>query len=199
MVQILPASAAMPRSCSKRWDFTFSFGLSFKCNPAESPDMSQSSFDDELFGEAANEMREDVETHLAAAREELPPVEAVWETDAENTLGALNALRSALDVGDAEEHLHDAKKWYAMGERADAFDDADDLEAEIETLDSAISDIEDAREQVGELASTIPSLKGSLEDLHSGSDEDESETEEESEAEEAEDTDEEAKEEETEE
>ncbi|WP_423743247.1 DUF5790 family protein (plasmid) [Haladaptatus sp. SPP-AMP-3] len=127
--------------------------------------MSQSSFDDELFGEAANEMREDVEEHLAAAREELPPVEAVWKTDAENTLGALNALRSALDVGDAEDHLHDAKKWYAMGQRADAFEDADDLKDEIETIDAAISDVEDAREQVGELASTIPSLKGSLEEL----------------------------------
>ncbi len=141
--------------------------------------MSQSSFDDELFGEAANEMREDVEEHLAAAREELPPVEAVWETDAENTLGALNALRSALDVGDAAEHLHDAKKWYAMGQRADAFEDADDLKAEIETIESAISDIEDAREQVGELASTIPSLKGSLEELHTEDDDSKEEEEEE--------------------
>ncbi|SIQ73849.1 hypothetical protein SAMN05421858_0243 [Haladaptatus litoreus] len=148
--------------------------------------MSQASFEDELFGEAANEMREDVEEHLAAAREELPPVEAVWETEAENTLGALNALRSALDVGDAEDHLHDAKKWYAMGKRADAFEDADDLEAEIETLDSAISDIEDAREQVGELASTVPSLKGALEDLHAMDDGDESEDEAEADAEDAE-------------
>jgi hypothetical protein len=131
--------------------------------------MSQSSFEDELFGEAANEMREDVEENLAAAREELPPVDAVWKTDAENTLGALNALRSALDVGDAEEHLHDAKKWYAMGQRADAFEDADDLKEEIETIDAAISDIDDAREQVGELASTIPSLKGSLEELEAES------------------------------
>lgn len=139
--------------------------------------MSQSTFDDELFGEAANEMREDVEEHLAAAREELPPVDAVWETDADNTLGALNALRSALDIGDAAEHLHDAKKWYAMGERADAFEDADDLEAEIETLDSAIDDIEAAREQVGELASTIPSLKGALEDLHAADEEDAEEAE----------------------
>ncbi|MFH5797491.1 DUF5790 family protein [Haladaptatus sp. CMAA 1911] len=134
--------------------------------------MSQASFDDELFGEAANEMREDVEENLAAAREELPAVEAVWKTDAENTLGALNALRSALDVGDAEEHLHDAKKWYAMGQRAEAFEDADDLEEEIETIDAAISDIEDAREQVGELASTIPSLKGSLEELEAENEED---------------------------
>lgn len=137
--------------------------------------MSQSTVDDELFGEAANEMREDVEEHLAAARAELPPVDAVWETDADNTLGALNALRSALDVGDAASHLHDAKKWYAMGERANAFEDADDLEEEIETLDSAIDDIEDAREQVGELASTIPSLKGALEDLHVAGEEDETE------------------------
>ncbi len=112
-------------------------------------------------------------------------VEAVWETDAENTLGALNALRSALDVGDAAEHLHDAKKWYAMGQRADAFEDADDLEAEIETIDSAISDIEDAREQVGELASTIPSLKGSLEELHTEDDDAEAEDEEEETEEEA--------------
>jgi chromosome segregation ATPase len=139
--------------------------------------MSQSSFEDELFGEAANEMREDVEENLAAAREELPPVDAVWKTDAENTLGALNALRSALDVGDAEEHLHDAKKWYAMGQRADAFEDADDLKDEIETIDAAISDIEDAREQVGELASTIPSLKGSLEELEAEEEEAEEEAE----------------------
>lgn len=139
--------------------------------------MSQSSFEDELFGEAANEMREDVEENLAAAREELPPVDAVWEMDAENTLGALNALRSALDVGDAEEHLHDAKKWYAMGQRADAFEDADDLKEEIETIDAAISDIEDAREQVGELASTIPSLKGSLEELEAENEEDSDEDE----------------------
>jgi len=149
--------------------------------------MSQASFDDELFGEAANEMREDVEEHLSAAREELPAVEAVWETDAENTLGALNALRSALDVGDAEDHLHDAKKWYAMGQRADAFEDADDLKEEIETIDAAISDIEDAREQVGELASTIPSLKGSLEELEAESEEDADEDEAEAEAEAADD------------
>jgi len=127
--------------------------------------MSQSTFDDELFGEAASEVREDVEQHLDAAREELPAVEAVWESDADNTLGTLNALRSALDVGDAADHLRDAKKRFAMGERADAFEDADDLEAEIAALDSAVADVEAAREQVGELASTVPSLKGALEEL----------------------------------
>jgi len=64
--------------------------------------MSQSTFDDDdLFGEAAAETRAEVEEHLAAAREELPDPDAVWETDADNVLGVLNGLKSALDVGDA--------------------------------------------------------------------------------------------------
>ena len=95
--------------------------------------MSQSTLDDEdLFGEAAEEMRTDVEEHLAGARDELPDPDDVWHTDADNVLGVLNALRSELDVGEAREHLRQAKKWYTMGERADAFDDPEDLAAGIE-------------------------------------------------------------------
>jgi hypothetical protein len=128
--------------------------------------MSQSSLDDdELFGEAASEIRADVETHLDAARAELPPPEAVWDVEADNTLGVLNALRGALDVGDAEDHLRDARKWFTMGQRADAFEDASDLEAELEALTEAMEDVVAAREQVGDLASTVPQLRGLLEDL----------------------------------
>jgi hypothetical protein len=73
--------------------------------------MSQTTLgDDELFGEAAAEMRDDVEKHLAATRAELPDADEIWETDADNVLGVLNGLRSALDVGEAEEHLRQAKK-----------------------------------------------------------------------------------------
>jgi hypothetical protein len=127
--------------------------------------MSQSTLDDDdLFGEAASEMREDVEKSLAAAREGLPDADDVWDVDADNTLGVLNALRSALDVGDAEEHLRDAKKWYTMGERADAFDDADDLAEDIEAVEELVADIEDAREQVGDLTSTVPQLRSALEE-----------------------------------
>ena len=127
--------------------------------------MSQSTLDDdELFGEAATEMRSDVESSLAAAREELPAPTEVWDVEADNTLGVLNALRSALDAEGAAEHLREAKKWYTMGERADAFDDADDLAAEIEDLDALLGDVETARDQVGELTGTIPQLKGALED-----------------------------------
>jgi len=133
--------------------------------------MSQTSLDDdELFGEAANEMRSDVEASLAEARAALPDGDAVWDVEADNTLGVLNALKTALDVGDAEDHLRDAKKWYTMGERADAFEDADDLAEGIETVADLIEDVEDAREQVGDLTSTIPQLRSTLEEFEDAPD-----------------------------
>ncbi|NHN63365.1 hypothetical protein G9463_08605 [Haloarcula sp. JP-Z28] len=128
--------------------------------------MSQSSLDDdELFGEAANEMRTDVEESLAEARNALPAADSVWDVEADNTLGVLNSLKTALDVGDAEDHLRDAKKWYTMGERADAFEDADDLAEEIETIADLIDDVDDAREQIGDLTATIPQLRSTLEEF----------------------------------
>lgn len=136
--------------------------------------MSQATLDDEdLFDEAATEMREDVESSLAAAEEALPESAAIWETDADNTLGVLNGLKGALDIGDAEEHLRDAKKWFAMGKKADAFEDAEDLEAEIEGLEQTITSIAAAHEQVGELTATIPELRSALEDAEGAEDEDE--------------------------
>ena len=132
--------------------------------------MSQTSLDDdELFGEAAVEMRDDVESSLADARAALPGADSVWDVEANNTLGVLNALKTALDVGDAEEHLRDAKKWYTMGERADAFEDAADLAEEIETVGELIGDVESAREQVGDLTSTIPQLRNTLEEFETES------------------------------
>ena len=126
--------------------------------------MSQATLDDDdLFGEAASEMRADVEEHLEATRAALPDVADIWDVESDNTLGVLNALRSGLDPGDAEDHLRDAKKWYTMGERADAFEDAGDLEDEIEELEAIVTDLTDAREAVGELTSSIPELKSALE------------------------------------
>ena len=128
-------------------------------------DMSQATLDDdELFEDAANEMRADVEASLEKARAELPAADDVWDVEADNTLGVLNALKSALDAGDAVDHLQDAKKWYTMGERADAFEDADDLAADIEAVEDLVEDIEDAREQVTDLTSTLPQLKSALEE-----------------------------------
>lgn len=128
--------------------------------------MSQTTLDDdELFGEAANEIRTDVESSLETAREALPDADAVWSAEADNTLGVLNSLHSALDTGDATTHLRDAKKWYMMGKRADAFDDADDLDAEIERLETVVEELETAHEQVGDLTRTIPELRSTLDEM----------------------------------
>jgi hypothetical protein len=109
-------------------------------------------------------MRTDVEEHLAAARAELPDPDDVWESEADNVLGVLNGLRSALDVGDAQDELRQAKKWYTMGERADAFDDPDDFAAGIEDVEALIEQIDAASETTSELASTIPELRSSLQE-----------------------------------
>jgi len=127
--------------------------------------MSQSSFDDEeLFGEAATEMRAEVEDALAEARAALPDADAVWTVDADNTLGVLNALKGALDTGDAADSLREAKKQFVIGQRADAFEDGDDLEAEIDELESLLGDIETAHGEASDLASTLPGLRGALQD-----------------------------------
>lgn len=127
--------------------------------------MSQTSFDDEeLFGEAASEMRTAVEEALADARAALPEADEIWGVEADNTLGVLNSLKGALDTGDAAEELREAKKQFVLGQRADAFDDADDIEADIGELETLIADVESAHEQVSGVASTLPGLRGALED-----------------------------------
>ena len=152
--------------------FTFAFGRVFKRRGHDGSGMSQSTFDDDdLFGEAAEETRAEVREHLRAAREELPDADAVWETDADNVLGALNGLKSALSVGDAVDSVRSAKKAYVLGERADAFDDAEDLQAEIEELESLVGDIEAAAEDVGSLTGTVPAIRGALQDAAEADDE----------------------------
>ncbi|MFB6079547.1 MAG: DUF5790 family protein [Haloferacaceae archaeon] len=133
--------------------------------------MSQSTLGDEdLFGEAADEMRADVEDHLADARAELPTADEVWETGADNVLGVLNGLGQALDAGDAEEHLRQAKKWYAVGERADAFDDAEDLADEIERIEEVLAAIADAGDLVSDLTGVVPELRGTLQEFEADED-----------------------------
>ena len=133
--------------------------------------MSQTALDDdELFGEAASEMQADVENSLDNAWSALPDADDIWETDADNTLGALNGLHSALGVGDASEHLRDAKKWYTMGKKADAFEDGEELAEEIDAVAELIEEIEAAHEQVGELTSTVPQLRSALEEADADGD-----------------------------
>ncbi|WP_049916943.1 DUF5790 family protein [Halogeometricum pallidum] len=144
--------------------------------------------DDDLFGEAAEEMRADVEEHLDAARSALPATDDVWDAEADNVLGVLNGLRSSLDVGDADDHLRQAKKTFIIGQRAEAFEDADDLEEEIESMTELLDSIREAGELVGELTSTMPQLRSQLQEAEDAAeaaaeDADEEETEEVDEAE----------------
>lgn len=133
--------------------------------------MGQVTFDDEeLFGEAADEVRADVESALGDARAALPDPDEVWAAEADNVLGVLNGLRTAMDPGAAEDHLRDAKKWYTLGERAEAFDDADDLAVEIEAVEEVVGTMHTAREQVSDLAGAVPELRSALEDAHGAGD-----------------------------
>lgn len=120
--------------------------------------------EDDLFGEAAAEMRSEVEEHLDAVRGSLPDADAIWDTEAENVLGVLNGLKSALDVEEAEEHLRQAKKTFIVGQRADAFDDPDSLESEIASVQELFETVSEAEELVGELTSTMPQLRSQLQE-----------------------------------
>jgi ABC-type transporter Mla subunit MlaD len=125
--------------------------------------MSQASLaDEDLFGEAAAEIRSDVQTSLNAAEESLPDAEEIWAVESDNTLGVLNGLQSALDPDGAREALREAKKWYTVGQRAEAFESEDDLAAAIDRIESRIDAIESAHENAAELAATIPELKSVL-------------------------------------
>lgn len=135
--------------------------------------MTQATFDDdELFDEAASEKREDVESSLEQARAELPAADDIWDADSDNTLGVLNTLRSALDTEAAAEHFRDAKKEFIVGNKAEMFDDPEDLEESIAEVEELIADIETAQEQVGDLTSTIPELRSALQEAETDADTD---------------------------
>ena len=125
--------------------------------------MSQTTLTDEdLFGEAASEIRADVAADLDATRAAMPTGDSIWEAEADNVLGVLNGLKSTLQAEEARDRLRDAKKWFVMGERADAFEDAEDLGNEIETLESLLEDLTTAQESVGELTRLLPELRSTL-------------------------------------
>ncbi len=135
--------------------------------------MGQTTFDDdELLGEATDEMRAEVREHLEEARSQLPTADAIWEMDAKNMLGALNGLRTALNPEDAATALRQARKQYLLGERAGAFDEDDDLADDLEEVAELLATVEEAYEQVGELTSTVPQLRSDLQSVHPAAEDD---------------------------
>jgi hypothetical protein len=127
--------------------------------------MAQSKLDDdELFDEASDEMRDDVEDALERARDELPESDDVLDAEGDNIIGVLNSLKTGLDAEEAEEALREAKKWFGIGERADAFDDefVGETEDEIDEIQEALDALRDAEESATELTDAVATLKSSL-------------------------------------
>jgi len=127
--------------------------------------MAQSTLeDDELFDEASDEIRADVESALGDGRDALPEAGDVLDVEGDNIIGVLNSLKNGLDAGDAEEALREAKKWFGIGERADAFEEGfvDETEDEIAEIEEALGALEDAEESATELTDAVASLKDTL-------------------------------------
>ena len=127
--------------------------------------MAQSTLeDDELFDEASNEMREDVEDALEDAHDALPEADDIFDVEGDNIIGVLNSLKSELDAGEAEDSLREAKKWRCIGRKADVFDEeyVDETEDELEELEEALTSLSDAEETATELTDTLASLKSVL-------------------------------------
>ena len=127
--------------------------------------MAQSTLeDDELFDEASDELREDVEDALEDAHDALPEADDIFEVEGDNIVGVLNSLKSELDAGEAEESLREAKKWFGVGRKADVFDEefVDETEQDIEELEETLGSLGDAEESATELTDTVAGLKSVL-------------------------------------
>lgn len=127
--------------------------------------MAQSTLeDDELFDEASDEMREDVEDALEEARDALPDADDIFDVEGDNIIGVLNSLKSELDAGEAEDALREAKKWFGIGRKADVFDEefVEEAEGELEELEEALTSLDDAEESATELTDSLASLKSVL-------------------------------------
>lgn len=125
--------------------------------------MDQSTLDDDdLFGEAATELRSDIEAAIDEAEAELPEAEAVWSPEGDNLLGQLNTLRGTLEADGAQASLREAKKWLAVATRSGAIEDGDELEHRVEAVEAKLEAMTAAREAVSGLTSTLPALRGEL-------------------------------------
>lgn len=124
--------------------------------------MSQTAFDeDELFGEAASELKTDVQDALDQAWEALPRAETIETTDGATVSEVLGNLDSKIDPDGVETALQEAKKQYTIGSRADAFDDefSTDVEAEIEELHTALDAIDTITTTSAELTDALSTLE----------------------------------------
>lgn len=125
--------------------------------------MQASLDDEELFSEASEEIESKVEESIEDFRSSLPDSTSIMEVEGENIVGVLNSFKSGLEA-ETKEPLREAIKWFEVGKRADAFDEEfiDNIEEEIDNLNSIAKSIDDAKESTMELTDAIAELKRSL-------------------------------------
>lgn len=122
--------------------------------------MSQATLDDDdLFGEAADELRADIDVAVEEAYDALPDAETVWNPPGDNLLGQLNSLRSTLDVEAAREHVREAKKWREVGTRSGAIDEDDPIVEQVDDLEETLARFEETADAAADLTSALPVLR----------------------------------------
>lgn len=143
--------------------------------------------DDELFGEAADEVKSDVDDCLARAIDEIPAEEAVRAVD-DTCFVDLDSLITTLNIDAVGTAIRDARKWFTIGKRAGTFNDdyitkteaaiatfeeTVDVLREIETVNKLVEEgeITKAREKLATLESRLitvqeKAIEYDLNDLH---------------------------------
>ncbi len=118
--------------------------------------------DDDLFGEAAAELREDITAALDEAETALPAEDDVWTPEGGNLLGQLNTLRSTLEADETVASLREAKKWIAVAERSGAIEDDDELIERLNNIEQRLSMMTEVRDATGNLTAQLPELRQAL-------------------------------------
>ena len=127
--------------------------------------MSQTSFDeDELFDEASEEMKKDIEASLENAREKLPDGDDFIDVEGKNLVGILNRFKADVEPEGLTEDIREAKKNLELAKRADALGDeyVDEKESEIEEMSEAQDSLREVEEIATELTNAVAEVKGKL-------------------------------------
>ncbi len=119
---------------------------------------------DDLFSEASEEIKDDVEEAIEDAKDSLPDIDEIMEVEGENIIGVLNGLKSDLSVDNGVEPIREARKWFEMGKRAESFDDEyiEEKQEELDDLIEIFDLIEKAEDNATDLTDSLANLKKHL-------------------------------------
>lgn len=124
--------------------------------------------DEPLFAEATEEIQNDIVESLNEVENKLPESDQIWKVEGSNVVGTLNSLQAVLDVSSVEESYREARKWFVVGVKADAFDDEteQDLENQLDQVGSLLVQAGEIRDIVGDLTPMLPELRDSLDAIN---------------------------------